>query len=449
MNRNRVGLCALAAVLLTAAAGAQPDAHVMPGESIQAALVAHPGAMIYIADGEHMVAEPVTLTTDGSGLHGPGRIVQMNPDAPIVRVEKASGVRVRDVTLTRAPDKEESTQEGLYAVECEGLVVDGIRVLNNRSKAATIRLIGCRESAVRNCLVRNYKRVVIDDRTDSDLMGYAFRCIDGTGIGVRYSTATTIVNNRIIEQDFLATEATRDRYKLGEVTIMPPEPGRPLVPDSVYRTGYTDNWHQGSGIIVTGLGTSRYTLISGNYIQNAGQGIDLHADYVIVSGNIVNTAMMGMKAMHGSKHVLISGNQFTRVDLWGIMLMPGAASHGTEPAAGEGPAREDNSDGRSIIANNIISDFGYGHDYWNRMEGQTEPQQTYGIALFGGQLPDNPPLRDVVVTGNLVYPGPGEPRYLYALYIEQHRKPTPENIHIFGNLFTPGLKGISNVPTNP
>jgi hypothetical protein len=50
------------------------------------------------------------------------------------------------------------------------------------------------------------------------------------------------------------------------------------------------------------------TRLLGNHIENAVQGIDLHCDHVIVSNNIVTNAFIGMKAMHGSRNVLISGN---------------------------------------------------------------------------------------------------------------------------------------------
>ena len=89
---------------------------------------------------------------------------------------------------------------------------------------------------------------------------------------------------------------------------------------------------------------SDLTRILGNHIENAAQGIDLHCDHAIVSQNIVANAFIGMKAMHGSRNVLISGNQFTRNSLWAIGLMPGAA------------ANAENFDGGSIIAINIISD---------------------------------------------------------------------------------------------
>ena len=62
---------------------------------------------------------------------------------------------------------------------------------------------------------------------------------------------------------------------------------------------------------------------------------------ITVSGNIVINAFIGMKAMHGSRNVLITGNQFTRNSLWAIGLMPGAA------------ANAENFDGGSIISNNL------------------------------------------------------------------------------------------------
>ena len=116
--------------------------------------------------------------------------------------------------------------------------------------------------------------------------------------------------------------------------------------------GYSDNWQQGSGILVTSPEVSDNTRILGNHIENAAQGIDLHCDHVVVANNVVLNSFMGIKAMHGSRNILIIGNQFTKNSLWAIGLMPGAAAHAT------------NTDGGSIIANNIISDFGHGNARW-------------------------------------------------------------------------------------
>ena len=131
----------------------------------------------------------------------------------------------------------------------------------------------------------------------------------------------------------------------------------PPISQQTWDEGRVSNWHQGSGIVVTAPEVTEFTQLLGNYIENAAQGIDIHADHVIISQNIVNNAFIGMKAMHGSRNVIITGNQFTRNDLWAIGLMPGAASH----PAQAGKPETDNSDGGSIIANNIISDFGHGH----------------------------------------------------------------------------------------
>ena len=122
--------------------------------------------------------------------------------------------------------------------------------------------------------------------------------------------------------------------------------------------------------------------------------------------------------------------------------MPGTASHVARAAApGIEPIRP-NLDGGSIIANNIISHFGYGHAHWV-WKNRGSP-----ILLDSGQKPENPPLTDVVVQGNIVYntgrdqPGttrgiPGEgPRYQYAVRVADEA----QNIHFADNILAPGTK---------
>jgi hypothetical protein len=69
-------------------------------------------------------------------------------------------------------------------------------------------------------------------------------------------------------------------------------------------------------------------------------------------------------------------------------------------------------------------------------------------------LRENPPLRDVVVSGNMVY-NTGrdtgeEARYRYAVWIgswHSGESPNlPENVVFNGNVFHPGREGVSNVP---
>ena len=69
------------------------------------------------------------------------------------------------------------------------------------------------------------------------------------------------------------------------------------------------------------------------------------------------------------------------------------ASH--RPKAGK--PETDNSDGGSIIANNIISDFGHGHAHW------VWGDEHSPIKFDAGQDPDDPPLTDVVIQGNVVH----------------------------------------------
>jgi hypothetical protein len=68
-------------------------------------------------------------------------------------------------------------------------------------------------------------------------------------------------------------------------------------------------------------------VLSGIYIEIAGQGIDIRGDYVMVTGNTVNGIIMRFRTVAGSKHAIISNNQFSRVDLYGILLAFGRASY--------------------------------------------------------------------------------------------------------------------------
>ncbi|MBI5397442.1 MAG: right-handed parallel beta-helix repeat-containing protein [Verrucomicrobia bacterium] len=421
--------------------------------SIQEALNANPGRMIYVPAGDYTISEKIRVRGDNSGLFGPGRIIQTTPNEPIIEIEGAAGVQIRDLTLTRAEGKMETMNEAVLAIKCRDLVLENLRVLDNRTRSAAIALRECTGSQIRGCLVRNYMRITVDDRTRGTDWGYAFKCIDGTGIAVSYSQGTLIQGNRVIEQNLLPTPEIQKQFDLGRFVKKNAQKGV-ITNQKTWDAEYTDTWHQGSAIIVTAPEVSDCTQILGNTIENAAQGIDLHSDHVIVSQNIVNNSHIGMKAMHGSRHVLIIGNQFSKNDLWSIGLMPGAASHAAAPARDGKPAVVANVDGGSIIANNIISDFGYGHSHWIWAESAAP------LRFCRGQKPDNPPLTDVIVQGNIVYdtgrdqvivdgqPKVEPPRYKYAVIVEGGAN-GPKGLHFSNNILHPGAKGVSNVELKP
>lgn len=202
--------------------------------------------------------------------------------------------------------------------------------------------------------------------------------------------------------------------------------------------------------------------MSGNYLENCAQGIDLHCDRALVTHNTVNGGMIGIKAMHGSRHLVIAENILNRVDLWGIMLGPGAASHHAEPATEGRAARPANTDGAVRVVGNLISDYGYGNEYWN-WGGDVGVSSSFALRIDRGQLASNPPISDVLVQGNIVT-DPGKdgvlvdgkltnpkPRYRHAFYIELPKPGEPDgrypkNIHVLDNLFEPGTDGVANVP---
>ena len=406
----------------------QPEASVAGYPSIQAAVDAHPGQVVYVPPGDYVVTEKIRLHRDRSGLCGPGRIIQQNAQHPIIEIEKAAGVEIRDLTLTRPEGKAETSSEGVLAIGCEDLVIENIRVINNRSRSAAIYVRECRGARVSRCLVRDYMRITVDDRTADANWGYAFNCTDGMGIAMNRSVGSLIESNRIIESTLRPTPEIKQKHKLGDWVKKNPIKGH-LLSQQAWDAAYSDNWQQGSAIVVTGPEVSDLNRILGNHIENAAQGIDLHCDHVVVSNNIVVNSFMGIKAMHGSRNVLITGNQFVKNTLWAIGLMPGVASHAK------------NADGGSIIANNIISDFGYGDAHW------IWGSQHSPIRFDHGQEPDDPPLTYVIIQGNLLHSS-DVPRYRFAVRIEGEPN-APRGLHFIGNVFPGGSEGVSNVELKP
>ncbi len=401
---------------------------------LQAALDARPGQVFQLPAGDHHISRKLVLRGDGAGLVGPGRIIQANPDEPILEIDGLKDVLLRDITLTRAPGKTVARKSGLLAIRCSYLRVDQVRILDNQSPTGALALRECRFARVTGCLVRNYMRVSVDDRTRSLDWGYAFNCTDGTGIQVTASQGTLIEGNTVVEEIFRPTEALKKEHQLGVWTKKNPIKGK-LLSQETWDTGYTDNWQQGSGIVVTAPEASDLTRILGNHIENAAQGIDLHADHVIVAHNVISNSFMGMKAMHGSRNVLITGNQFVKNSLWAIGLMPGAAAHPGQPDKPETA----NADGGSVISANIISDFGHGDARWIWGDDRSP------FKFDTGQQPDDPPLADVIVQGNLLH-CIGAPRYRYAVVIAGpiDGPKTPRGLRFHGNTLVPGKDGVAN-----
>jgi hypothetical protein len=347
---------------------------------------------------------------------------------------------------------------GLFIHESRLVEVRGVHVVDHHARDAAIEVRNSDHVTIKDCLVYNYKCIAIDDRTRSPLYGYAFRAIDGTGILVNRSTGTIIESNRIIEDRLLPTEGALTQYKLGEVTVRPSEKGK-LMPQEAWDNNHVNNWHQGSAIVVTGPRDTHHTIIRGNYLQNCAQGIDIHSDHVVCTDNIVDHGMMGVKMTHGSRNILVANNLLTHIDLWGILVNPGAASERSVPATDNRPAKAGNHDSGITITNNQITDYGDGHEYWNWGGRHADAAGSRAISLMGKQLEENPNLSDILIQGNLVYNAgrdgvlvDGElvqegPRYRFALYIEYalDDERFPKNVRVADNLFHPGRESVCNV----
>jgi hypothetical protein len=416
-------------------------------DSIQNALDTNPGTMIEVPAGTHLIEHAIRITAPHSGLYGYGTIVQTNPDVNIVEIVETAGVRLRHVTLTRAEGSQETIKHAIAAYRSREISIEGVRVVDNWSQAGTIMFERCRQSRIADCLVMNYKRLAVDDRTASALYGYAFKVIDGTGILVTHSQGIQILNNRVVENRLFPDEETKTRHGLGALI----EGRKPTQKGVLAPPGdYANNWHQGSALVVTSPLETSHVQIRGNYIENAAQGIDIHADHVTCSQNTIKYAFIGIKCMHGSKNVIISENNVSHMDLWGLIMMPGTASHPAEAATEGRAARGANFTSGNIIANNIFSEFGWGHEYFNWKDAGSGV-----ISLESGQLPENPVMTDVIIEGNIVYdsgkdqvlvdgqPKTIPPRYKYAVFISTD--PAPRGLRFRNNIFHPGYGGVSNV----
>jgi len=444
--------------------------------SVQEAIDRNPGKMVFVPPGDYRISSALRLKTDDSGLWGPGRIIQTNPEAEIIVLEKLHHVRLEDVTFTRAEGSMETHRPGIDIVRCSDVTLENVQVRDNRGNLASIFAAYCTGLQIKDSLVLNYSRIAIDDRTAIPGFGWAFTAIDGHGIMVRHSTGTRIEGNRIVEQKMLPTRELKEKYHLGEFVKQNAHPG-PQTDAITWQRRYFNAWHQGAAVQITKGETSDYVQILGNYIENAAQGLDIHGDHVIVAYNIIQNARSGMKAVHGARNVIIVGNQFSHDDLWSILIRPGSASHSmltpdeiktsdpADPEARTWPVQRPgaNIDGHSIIANNIISDFGYGtsHWIWAAEAGGSTPIGAVPIQFTNSPTPErSPPETDVIVSGNMIY-DPGRdgilvdgkptiepPRYQYAVKLGTGPN-APRGIHFNNNIFNPGTKGLSNVELTP
>jgi len=330
--------------------------------TLQEAIDANPGRIFRLPSRDYEISRALVTNRDNTELYGPARIVQTNAKEPIVRIEKAANVRIMNLSFTRSEGNQDTNQPGHVARQCRDLEFSNLRVSENHSNSSIVAM-SSRDVRVQNCIVTNYKGEALDDRTQTERLGYAFTSVDGTGIQMRDVDGVSIRNNRTSEYRLMPTKEVRDRYDLGTITMVT-KPSR-NAPKEMIDARYTNNWHQGSGIHLASPTGTRRAIVTGNVIEYCNQGVDVHADNVIVSRNIASHCLIGLNAVHGAKNVLMTDNQITYVDLWGILLRPGPASHGSANAVDGKPAVDENNDGGSIIANNIISNIGFGQQAWN------------------------------------------------------------------------------------
>src|SRR4028118_800698 len=90
---------------LVTPAPARADVRSTDYPSLQAAIDANPGRMIYVPNGDHLLTTTVVIKTTGTGLCGPGRLVMTDPSQDIINVRDVNDVTIRDIKLFRERGK--------------------------------------------------------------------------------------------------------------------------------------------------------------------------------------------------------------------------------------------------------------------------------------------------------------------------------------------------------
>jgi hypothetical protein len=218
------------------------------GPSIQRAIDSAPGEIIVIPQGSYEISEPIVISKNGGGLIGPGRIIQTRAEQPILVVSRADDVQIRDLILTRTAGTDGEVS-GLAANTCRNLVIDNVQVLDNRAAAGAVNIDKCVNGRLSNCLVRNYTRISVEDRTANPDGGYAFKCFDGTGIQLTGCRGMLVQGNRIEELINRPTRENKEKYGLGKFTKKNATRGA-MTTQEMWDKEEFPQWHQGSGMYV-------------------------------------------------------------------------------------------------------------------------------------------------------------------------------------------------------
>lgn len=96
--------------------------------SLQAAIDANPGQMLFVPSGDYRLTRAVEIRQAGSGFYGFGRLIRENTNAPIIEVRGAADVLLRDLTLTRAAGATHTRESAVRADDCPGLRLEGLRI---------------------------------------------------------------------------------------------------------------------------------------------------------------------------------------------------------------------------------------------------------------------------------------------------------------------------------
>lgn len=329
--------------------GAIGDGEADDTAAIQQALDAGKG-VVELPAGRYRLTATLRVPSK-SGLRGPGTLYMEADATTLMNADEATSLT--DIRLDGFRVEKQfvmnSVHDGIRIVGARNVVIDGVEV-TGISCCYGISLERCENFAIRNCYIHDFK----SDWTERKLPGG--RSLDSLGIHLRYSKWGQVTGNRI--ENLNVSEASANAM--------------------AYQTdGINPGW-------------CSQLVIANNIIRNVGEGIDLvHCESTAVTGNAIDTCWhFGIKVIHGSRLVTLTGNTIRDASLAGMSLYFGGSNNGE-------------SYGNVVNGNTIANTGAITRAEDASAKGIWRGWPTCGIEIVNDNQPNNS-VHDYVITGNVI-----------------------------------------------
>ena len=394
-------LTAWAALVDVTRLGILPDDGVADSQAIRLALRDH--SELFFPPGKYVLDTTIYLPSESriQGASGTATVFQLGADTVAFRVEGQHDAVLENFGIDcSAFDSSVNEAVFVYARKSpEGnpqrVQINGVRVVNRRSRAPALSFIHADDCAVRRCETVDNTRLIwaAPDGIAPGDPPMAWQ-VYGSGITFNQCRNPVVEFNRVYETD-------------AHIRVMtaPPPP-------------YYQRYFQGSAIQVVACSNA---LIQSNWVQHTGQGIDSNrTDGALIRGNVIdNCQSHGVKLAHFAKNQRIVGNWIRRAGAMGVALSPG----NDEPSVD------------CTVQDNVFvaTGQGMGEGWWNPTGkadypccihldcAQTAGHGSRGCVIRNNTSYDNGKLTEVVANPVVVAREADRPRGARDLTVENNR----------------------------